>query len=82
VPNFADIVHTFPGAKRLLASAIRETILEHEPRLSAVAVRHVPTEDVLVLRFEILAQRAGRGGRSVRLSTTVRPGGRVDVNGR
>ena len=82
VPNFADIVHTFPGAKRQLASAIRDTILEHEPRLSAVIVRHVPSEDVLLLRFEIFAQRAGRGGKQLRMSTTVRPGGRIDVNGR
>ena len=81
VPNFADIVHTFPGARRQLASAIRDTILEHEPRLSAVTVRHVPSEDVLLLRFEIFAQRAGRGAKPVKMSTTVRPGGRIDVNG-
>jgi type VI secretion system protein len=82
VPNFADIVHTFPGAKRQLASAIRDTIHEHEPRLSAVVVHHVPSVDPLVVRFEIFAQRAGRGAQPVLMSTTVRPGGRIDVNGR
>ena len=81
VPNFADIVHTFPGAKQQLASAIRDTILEHEPRLSAVIVRHVPTESELLVRFEILGQLAGRGAKPVLMSTTVQPGGRVDVNG-
>ena len=81
VPNFADIVHTFPGARQQLAFAIRDTILEHEPRLSAVIVRHLPSVDPLLLRFEIFAQRAGSGGKQLRMSTTVRPGGRIDVSG-
>ena len=60
---------------------MRATLLEHEPRLKAVAVRHVPADGELVLRFGIVAQLASRGGKTLRLSTTVRPGGRVDVSG-
>jgi type VI secretion system protein len=82
VPNFADIVHTFPEARQYLARAIRETILEHEPRLREVIVRPVSSVDPLVLHFEIFAQRAGRGAEPVLMSTTVRPGGRIDVDGR
>ncbi len=81
IADFADIVHTFPSGIQQLAASMRTTILESEPRLRAVTVRHVPGEDPLVLRFEIQAQPAARGARALRLSTTVRPGGRVDVAG-
>ena len=81
VPDFADIVHSFPGGIQQLAAAMRATILEQEPRLTAVSVRHVPTEGDLILKFEIVAQRAGRAAKALRMSTTVRPGGRIDVAG-
>jgi type VI secretion system lysozyme-like protein len=78
VPDFADLVHTFPSGAQQLAASIRATLLEHEPRLRGVVVRHVAAEGELVLRFEISAHR---GTRPVRMTTTVRPGGRVDVTG-
>ena len=80
IPSTADIVHTFPGEKQTLANAIRDTILAHEPRLCEVDVRHVPANGDLLLRFEIFAKRVGRGATAVRMSTAVRPGGRVDVS--
>jgi len=80
VVDFADMVHDFPGAIPQLARSIRATIMEFEPRLKSVAVRHVPGEDALVLRFEISGQLArGRAGKGLRFTTTVRPGGRIDV---
>ena len=79
VLDLSDVVHAFPAAYADLAQAIRATILEYEPRLKNVTVRHIPDEG-LVLRFEIGAQLAGpRGNRGVRFATTVRPGGRYDV---
>ena len=81
VADFADVVHAFPGGAQQLAASMRATILEHEPRLKAVSVRHLPSSGELTLRFEIVAQRADRPGRSLRLATTVRPGGRVEVTG-
>lgn len=80
--DFADVVHEFPGGIQQLAKSIRSTILQFEPRLRNVAVRHVPDETLLSLRFEIAAQIAeGRTTRTLRFATTVRPGGRVDVAG-
>jgi type VI secretion system protein len=79
VLDLSDVVHAFPAAYAQLAQAIRATIVEYEPRLRNVSVRHLP-DDGLVLRFEIGAQLAGpRGSRAVRFATTVRPGGRYDV---
>ncbi len=79
VLDLSDVVHSFPAAYADLAQAIRATIMEYEPRLRSVTVRHIP-DDGLILRFEIGAQLAGpRGDRGVRFATTVRPGGRYDV---
>jgi type VI secretion system protein len=80
--DFADVVHDFPGGIQQLARSIRSTVLQYEPRLRNVAVRHVPDENALALRFEITAQLAdGRTARTLKFATTVKPGGRVDVAG-
>ena len=82
VLDFSDVVHAMPGAAQALVRSIRATILEFEPRLRNVTVRHVTESGELLLRFEISAQLAdGRASRTLRFATTVRPGGRFDVNG-
>lgn len=80
--DFSDVVHEFPGGIQHLAKSIRSTVLQYETRLRNVAVRHVPDENPLSLRFEITAQIAdGRTARTLKFATTVKPGGRVDVAG-
>lgn len=80
VVEFSDVVHAMPGAVPSLVKSIRATILEFEPRLRNVSVRHVSEDGDLLLRFEISAQLANqRSGRTLRFATTVRPGGRFDV---
>jgi type VI secretion system lysozyme-like protein len=77
VVDFTDIA--LPGGVDQLARSIRQTLLEHEPRLRSVSVRNVPAEGELLLRFDIMAQLASRRGVMLRMVTTVRPGGRIDV---
>lgn len=80
--DFSDLAHEFPGAIPQLLKSIKATILEFEPRLKNVSVRHLADEQGLTLRFEISAQLAkGRTTRTLRLATTVRPGGHIDVAG-
>ena len=74
----ADIAHAFPDAGEELAASIRRAILEYEPRLAEVTVRRLD-DDGLALRFEIAGELAGRRGRPLRVSTSFRPGGRVEV---
>jgi type VI secretion system protein len=81
VTDFVDMVYAFPGSVQQLVKSIRTTILEYEPRLQNVNVRHIPEEDSLTLRFEISAQLVSEPNRTLRVSTMVRPGGRVDVSG-
>ncbi|MFL5291328.1 MAG: type VI secretion system baseplate subunit TssE [Myxococcales bacterium] len=80
--DFADMVHGFPASIPHLLKSIRSTIIEFEPRLKNVSVRYQPEEGSLVLRFEIAAQLAqAKGTRTLRLATTVLPGGRIDITG-
>ncbi len=82
VIDFAGVVHEFPGGVQKLARSIRATIAEYEPRLRNVNVRHLVDEGSLTLQFEITGQLVGpRSGGTLRLATTVRPGGRIDVSG-
>jgi len=66
VPDFTDLVHSFPGSAQTLTKAIRTTILTYEPRLRNVLVRHVPVEVPMVVRFEVSAQLADRSNAAVR----------------
>lgn len=81
VPDFTDLVHHFPGSALTLTQTIRSTIMEFEPRLRHVMVRHVPSTDdsetLLVVSFEIAAQLVDGG--AVRLRTEFARGGRVGV---
>src|SRR5262249_44048285 len=78
--DFTDLVHTLPGSIPSLQAAIRSTILEFEPRLKNVSVRHVPDAAALALKFEITAQPVDRDAHGLlRFRTQVAPGGKVDV---
>ena len=78
--DFSDTVHQFPGSVQLLQQSIRATLIEFEPRLKNITVRHVPEEDPLKLRFEISAQLAEKGARGLlRFRTVMVQGGRFEV---
>jgi type VI secretion system protein len=79
VLDFNDVVHNLPDAVRHLQQSIRATITQHEPRLSNVSVRYVPTSDPLTLSFEIVARLIGDRQSVLRMRTRVRPGGQIIV---
>mgnify|MGYP002781074153 CR=1 FL=1 len=82
VADVSDLVHEFPDAITLLARSIRSTILAYEPRLTAVQVRHVPSEErELVVRYEIVAQIVKPGGKiPIRFQTTVDPTRKLSID--
>jgi type VI secretion system lysozyme-like protein len=55
VPDFTDLVHSFPGSALTLTKAIRATIMTYELWLWNVLVRHIPLEIPMVVRFEVSA---------------------------
>jgi len=80
IMDFSDVVHSFPEAIQTLQRAIPATVLQYEPRLKNVAVRHTPDDDVLVLKFEITAQLAKPGARGViKLRTHLLAGGKIEM---
>jgi type VI secretion system protein len=80
IVDFTELVHAFPTAIQSLQQSIRATILEFEPRLKSVVVRHLPDENPLLLKFEISAQLNQKGARgSLRFQTQVSPGGQISV---
>ena len=58
----SEMVHSFPDAIAEMARAIKNTIKEHEPRLTNVQITHLPAED-LTLRYEISAYLVGDGSK-------------------
>jgi len=75
VVDFNDVVHTMPDGLRTLLRSIRDTILEHEPRLQHVSVRPVPSDDPLTLEFEVTGRLAEDPRQRLRLHTQLRSGG-------
>jgi type VI secretion system protein len=78
--DFNEVVHHFPTAIQRLQQEIRATVLEYEPRVKNVTVRHLPTEDPLTLQFEITAQPSEKGARgTLKFRTQMSAGGKLDV---
>lgn len=80
LPDITDLVHSFPKSVPALQAAIRSTILQYEPRLTNVVVRHLTEGDPLVLNFEITGQLSDTSERGVlRFRTQVAANGKVQV---
>ena len=80
VVDLVDIIHDFPAAAQIMQRSIRATIAKYEPRLRNVSVRTVPSDDPLVLTFEISGRLMGDKRRGVvRLRSELSHGGRVTV---
>lgn len=77
--DFTDLLHTFPKGIPTLAAAIRTTILQYEPRLKNVSVRHVADDDPSHLKFEITAQLADGSRTTLKFRTEVAPSGQVNI---
>ena len=57
VPEFSELIHSFPEAISELIRAMKRSIEHYEPRLREVHIKHVPVEnELLMLRFEITAR--------------------------
>jgi type VI secretion system protein len=75
----SEMVHAFPDAIAEMASAIRMTIKDYEPRLTNVKIVHVPADD-LTLRYEITAQLTTESGKiPVQFETMLDPSQRMTI---
>lgn len=81
IPDPSEVVHNFPNAIGQVQRAIRACIEKYEPRLTAVNVMHVESEDDLfALRFQITAQlRTAKEMPYVCFDTLMDSTGRIQV---
>lgn len=80
IASVSEMVHSFPDAIAMMARSLRHTIETYEPRLTAVRVKHIPTED-LTLRFEVAAQLAGDKNKTlIQFETNIDTTRRVSIH--
>lgn len=83
IPDFTELLYSYPESIRDIETSIRQTIQKYEPRLKAVRVNFIPQEeDVLSLRFQIIAQLATDLDKvPVLFETVVDSDGKIKVSG-
>lgn len=62
-PDYAEFLQNYPESLREFERAIRQTILQYEPRLKNVRVNFIPQEeDPFSVRFQVTAKLATAAG--------------------
>jgi type VI secretion system protein len=82
LPDFSDLVYAFPESIRDIEKAIRQAIQKYEPRLKTVRINYVQQEeDVLTLRFQIIAKLSSESKTQVLFETVIDSEGKVNIKG-
>jgi len=81
VPDFTNLVRSFPESMREMERAIRQTISKYEPRLQGIRIHFIESEeDILTLKFEIIAKLVTTSERvPVFFETIIDADGRVRI---
>jgi type VI secretion system protein len=82
VPDFTDFLDDLPDSVREIEKTLRLTIQKYEPRLKAVKVSLIPQEeDLLSLRFQIVAKLTTESKTQVLFETIIDTDGKVSIKG-
>jgi type VI secretion system protein len=83
VPDFIDLLHSYPESIREIERSIRRVIDKYEPRLKTIRVSFVPQdEDIFSARFQIVAKLATEDEQiPVLFESLVDADGRVKIRG-
>lgn len=82
VPDFLNLLQSYPDSVREIEQSIRQAIKLYEPRLEGVRVEFLPQEkDMLALRFRILGQVRDVSQTRVSFETMVDTDGKIRVRG-
>jgi type VI secretion system protein len=79
IPSPHELMQGYPATLEQTIKVIRTCIMRYEPRLSAVVVSHVPSDQAAAaISFRITAQLAGDGAREqLSLQTAISANGRI-----
>jgi type VI secretion system protein len=82
VPDFTDLLYSYPESVRDIERTIRSAIQKYEPRLKAVKVTFIPQDaDLLSLRFQIAARLSSESKTQVFFETIVDSDGKIEIKG-
>jgi len=80
IPDFLDFLTAFPESIKGLERTIRQVIQKYEPRLKSIRVQFIPGEEnVLSLRFQIIARLSTESKTEVYFETVVDSDGKIRV---
>lgn len=80
IPDFLDLLGSFPESVRETERILRQAIQKYEPRLKAVRVSFIPhEEDPLSLRFQIAARLTSDSRKQVVYETHIDSDGKVQL---
>lgn len=78
IPDLTDFMTSYPESVTEIERSIRQAIEEYEPRLRSVKIAFMPQEDdILCLRFQIIARLNTEAGKNILIETIVDSDGRV-----
>lgn len=82
MPDFLEVLESYPESLREMERSIRQVIRNYEPRLRGVRVAFLPQEeDPLSLRFQVAARLSGDPKTQVVFETLVTSDGKVELMG-
>jgi type VI secretion system protein len=82
IPDLTDLMISYPESVMEIERAIQSAIETYEPRLRFVKIALIPQEDDLLrLRFQIIARLDTHPGKDIFIETLVDPDGRIRING-
>lgn len=80
IPDFLDLLGSYPESVREVERVIRSAIQKFEPRLKSVRVSFIPPgEDPLSLRFQIAARLSSDSRQQVVYETSIDSDGKVHL---
>jgi len=80
IPDLTDFMTSYPESVTEIERSIRHAVEAYEPRLRAVKIVFIPQEDdILCLRFQILAHLHTDEGKNILIETIVDSDGKVSL---
>ncbi len=81
VPDYTEFLHNYPDSLRDFERAIKQTIIQYEPRLKAIRVSFIPQDnDMFTVKFQISAKMVTvDSNTSVLFESHLDTGGKISI---
>jgi type VI secretion system protein len=81
IPDYTEFLNSFPDSLRDFERAIKQTIIQYEPRLRAVRVSFIPQDkDIFTVKFQISAKLVSTtDNSSILFESHLDTGGKISI---